>query len=70
MPDLDDFYAFKNTGGGTGGSGGDFGCGCIVAVIVVLFLLFAIFDGADWDFIEGVLSFGVIAFVFAWISFR
>ncbi|MBO5745904.1 MAG: hypothetical protein J6S13_02315 [Clostridia bacterium] len=74
MPDLNDFYAFKSIGnnsGGSGGSGGgDFGCGCIVAVIVAALLLFALFDGADWEFIEGVLSFGIIAFVFALISFR
>lgn len=72
MPDMNDFHAFKNTSGGgsSGGSGGGFGCGWVVIVIVVIALIFFIFDGASWDAIEGLLTWGLIAFFFARALFR
>lgn len=42
MPDMNDFHAFKSTGGGNGGGGG-FGCSpgfwTIVIIIALLWLL-------------------------------
>ena len=74
MPDMNDYHAFKSTTGGDGGGSGggkwDFGCGWVVIVIVVIALIFFIFDGAGWDAIEGLLTWGIIAFLFARSLFR
>lgn len=73
MPDMDDFHAFKSTGGGSGGnggSGGGFGCGWVVIIIVVAMLIFFIADGASWDAIDTLLGLGLIAFLFARSLFR
>jgi len=73
MPDMNDFHAFKSTGGGSGGnsgSGGGFGCGWIVIIIVVAMLIFFIADGASWDAIDTLLGLGLIAFLFARSLFR
>ena len=75
MPNLNDFHAFKSTGGGGdnksgGGSGGGCGCGWIVIVIVALYLLFFIANGAGWEAIDCLLGFGFIAFLFARSLFR
>lgn len=74
MPDMNDFHAFKSTGGGSGGSGGGggggFGCGWVVIVIVVFFLISFIADGASWVAIDRLLGFGLIAFLFARSLFR
>ena len=74
MPNLDDFHAFKSTGGGSGGgnSGGGgkgFGWGWVVIVIVVIMLISFIADGASWDAIDTLLGLGFLAFLFfRWIS--
>lgn len=73
MPDMNDFHAFKSTGGGSGGSGGGggkgFGCGWIVIVIVVILLISFIADGASWVAIDTLLGLGLLAFLFfRWIS--
>lgn len=73
MPDMDDFHAFKSTGGGSGGnggSGGGFGCGWVVIIIVVAMLIFFIADGASWEAIDTLLGLGLIAFIFARSLFR
>ena len=71
---MNDYHAFKSTSGGSGSSGGSgggsFGCGWVVIVIVVIALIFFIFDGASWDAIEGLLTWGLIAFFFARALFR
>ena len=63
MPDIDDYYAFKSTGGGSG-------CGWIVIVIVVLMLIFFIADGASWAAIDTLLGLGFLAFLCARFLFR
>ena len=70
---MNDYHAFKSTGGGSdggsSGGGGGFGCGCIVIVIVVLMLIFFITNGASVDAIDTLLGLGFIAFLFLrWIS--
>jgi len=73
MPDMDDFHAFKSTGGGSGGnggSGGGFGCGWVVIIIVAAMLIFFIADGASWEAIDTLLGLGLIAFIFARSLFR
>lgn len=71
---MNDYHAFKSTSGGSGSSGGSgggsFGCGWVVIVIVVIALIFFIFDGASWDAVEGLLTWGLIAFFFARTLFR
>ena len=66
---MNDYHAFKSTSGGSGSSGGSgggsFGCGWVVIVIVVIALIFFISDGASWDAVEGLLTWGLIAFFFA-----
>ena len=66
MPDLKDFYAFKNSSGG----GGGFGCGWGVIVIVAIMLVFFIFSGNSAEGIETLLSLGILAFLFAKTLFR
>ena len=72
MPDMNDYHAFKNTGGRSGGSSGGgkgFGCGWIVIVLVVLLLIFFIADGSSWDAIDTLLGLGFLAFLFfRWTS--
>lgn len=72
MPDMNDFHAFKNTGGGGssgGGSGRGFGCGWIAILVVAFFVIFCIFNGAGFDVIQYFLAYGIIAFLFLrWIS--
>ncbi|MGM9591603.1 MAG: hypothetical protein ACI3VK_02665 [Oscillospiraceae bacterium] len=76
MPDINDYYVFKSTSGGSGGGGGGgsggggSGCGWIVIVIVVLMLIFFIADGASWDAIDTLLGFGFLAFLCARSLFR
>lgn len=73
MPDMNDFHAFKSTGGGSrgnGGTGGGFGCGWVVIIIVVAMLIFFIADGASWEAIDTLLGLGLIAFLFARSLFR
>ncbi len=72
MPDLNDYHAFKSTSGGenSGGGGDGLGCGWVVIVIGVIMLIFFIFSGASWDAIEGLLTWGLIAFFFARMLFR
>lgn len=73
MPDMNDFHAFKSTGGGSGGNGGTgggFGCGWVVIIIVVAMLIFFIADGASWEAIDTLLGLGLIAFLFARSLFR
>lgn len=72
MPDIDDYYAFKSTGGGSGvgSGGGGSGCGWIVIVIVVLMLIFFIADGASWAAIDTLLGLGFLAFLCARFLFR
>ncbi|MBQ2764891.1 MAG: hypothetical protein IJF43_07645 [Firmicutes bacterium] len=70
---MNDYHAYKNTSGGSGGGfgGGDgFGCGWVVIMIVALMLIFFLFNGASWDAIEGLLTWGLIAFFFAKSLFR
>ncbi len=70
---MNDYHAYKNTSGGSGGGfgGGDgFGCGWVVIIIVALMLIFFLFNGASWDAIEGLLTWGLIAFFFAKSLFR
>ena len=71
---MNDYHAFKSTSGGSGSSGGSgggsFGCGWVVIAIVVIALIFFIFDGASCDDIEGLLTWGLIAFFFARALFR
>ena len=71
---MNDYHAFKSTSGGSGSSGGSgcgsFCCGWVVISIVVIALIFFIFDGASWDAIEGLLTWGLIAFFFARTLFR
>ncbi len=75
MPDMNDYHAFKSTGGGTdSGSGesggGGFGLGWVVIVIVVFLLISFIADGAGWEAIETLLALGFLAFLFAKSLFR
>lgn len=73
MPDMNDFHAFKSTSGGSGGgrgSGGGFGCGWVVIVVGVIMLISFLADGASWDAIEGLLTWGIIAFFIAKSLFR
>lgn len=75
MPDLNDFHAYKSTSGGTGGTGGSGGggIGCaawIVIGIVGFMLIFFLADGASWEAIETLLTFGIIAFLLARWLFR
>ncbi|MBR4949730.1 MAG: hypothetical protein IKZ25_03025 [Clostridia bacterium] len=75
---MDDYHAFKSTGGGSdnnkgsggGGYGWDFGCGWVVIVIGGYMLLHFIFSGASWEAIEGLLFWGILAFLFARSLFR
>lgn len=66
---MNDYHAFKSTSGGSGGGSG-FGCGWVVIVIVVIALISFIADGASWDAIEGLLTWGLIVFLFARTLFR
>ena len=71
MPDMNDFHAYKSTGGETSGGGGGrgFGCGWIVIVIVAILLFVCIAEGESWDTIDSLLSIGLLAFLyFRWIS--
>lgn len=75
MPDMNDYHAFKSTGGGdSGGSGGggkwDFGCGWVVIAIVAYMLIHFIIDGAGLEAIDCLLAWGLIAFLFARSLFR
>ena len=67
MPNLNDYHAFKSTGGDSGaggGKGGGFGCGWIVIAVVVFMLIYFIADGASWDAIDTLLGLGFLAFLF------
>lgn len=68
---MDDFHAYKSTGGGSGGNsgGGGFGCGWVVVVVVIIVLLFFIFSGASWDAIDTLLGLGFLVFLFVRFSF-
>lgn len=78
MPDMNDYYAFKNigdddddgSGGGGGGGKWDFGCGWVVIAIVAYMLIGFIFSGASWEAIDRLLGFGFLAFLFARSLFR
>lgn len=69
---MNDFHAFKSTSTHSNkcSGGGGFGCGWVVIVVVVCSLLFFIFNGASGEAIEGLLFWGVIAFLFAKCLFR
>jgi len=65
MPDLNDFYAFKSTSNGSGGIGSGkqgMGCGWVIIIIVAFMLIYFLAKGADWDAIECLLAWGLIAF--------
>ena len=71
MPNLDDFHAYKSTGGGSQNSGsGGFGCGWVVIVIVAFMLLYFVIKGASFDAIDTLLGLGLLAFLFARAFFR
>ena len=69
VSNMNDFHAFKSTGGcsdgSSGGGGRGFGCGGIVVVFVILLLLFFVVSGASWDAIDTLLGLGFLAFLFA-----
>lgn len=73
MPNLNDYHAYKSTGGGgsSPGRGNGFGCGgWTVILIVVALLIFFIADGASWDAIDTLLGLGLIAFLVVRSLFR
>ena len=70
MPDINDYHAYRSTSGcgdnSSGNGGGGIGCvAWIVIVIAVVVLIFFLADGASWEAIEGLLAFGLIAFLIA-----
>ena len=72
MPNLNDYHSYKSTSGGSnnsGGSGGGSrgpGCGGWIVIGIVVFMLISfIADGTSWEAIEGLLTFGLIAFLLA-----
>lgn len=62
---MNDYHAFKSTGGGSGGGSGGFGCGWVVIVLVVYMLIAFLAEGASADAIDCLLAWGVIVFFFA-----
>lgn len=64
MPDINDYYVFKSTGGsggssGGGGGGNGFGCGWIVIAVVAILLISFIAGGASQDAIDTLLGIGI-----------
>lgn len=68
---MNDYHAFNSTSGKAGGSGGGgLGAGWIVIVIVILLLIFFLKNGADWDAIDCLLGFGLLALQIVTTLFR
>ncbi|MBQ8292574.1 MAG: hypothetical protein IJX78_02055 [Bacilli bacterium] len=71
--DPNEYHKYKSVTGnnnskGTYVSGLSGGCKIIIGIGIVMLISF-LFDGASWEAIEGLLSFGLIAFVFVkWIT--
>lgn len=68
MPDLNDYYAYKRTSGGSDNGGGGFGCGWIIIVMVAIMLIYFITTGVSLEGIGSLLGIGLLVFLFVrWI---